>query len=602
MRRWRDVLAALGCLVLVGMYAGTCWFSWRGKGLTFDEPLHLVGAAIQHQHSTFAYDAENPPVWKYYFAVGNPAMKMKLKEPSEGWDAFFHDPQSMPDYSRQVFYQTPGNDAEGLARGARGRMLLLAVALDGLIAWCAWRFGGPLAGVVAAAAFSLDPNFLAHGLIVKNDVPLALLMLAFSVAVWRVGRAAGLGNFFALAVILGMIITTKFSGLLAIFILGVCLLVRVLVPGDWRVFRYVARKRAGRLVAAVSIGLAAVLFSWGFVWACYGFRYQSAADESLDMSAAVASYSAAATVAEHGANLNTPGSELDQWRSEWRPDHLLGGDLWVDVHHLLPHEYCAGLLYAGADSLSRGSYFMGDFRLTGWWYYFPCVMAFKTPLATLVGLVLAVVAIWFLPLPGDVWAICVFAIAPLLYMLAAMHSAMDIGIRHIFPVYPYLYIFLGVAAGRAAVRFKKGIMVILILFLGLAAETFAAFPDFIPFFNIAAGGSRGGPRLLSDSNIDWGQELPGLARWQGDHADYQLMLSYVGSADPRYYGIRYVNLPGSSAPEDQANASGRPKRWAISVIVLQGEFQTVRRQEFYEPFREREPSEIIGGAIYVYEP
>ena len=140
------------------------------------------------------------------------------------------------------------------------------------------------------------------------------------------------------------------------------------------------------------------------------------------------------------------------------------------------------------------------------------------------------------------------------------------------------------------------------MLIGLAAETFAAFPDYIPFFNVACGGARGGARLLGDSNIDWGQELPAIAAWQRSHPEYQLMLYYFAEADPRFYGIRYANLPASSAPADQTHATGQRPYWVISVVALQGQSLTARGRTFYQPFQHRQPTQIIGGCMYMYAP
>lgn len=75
-------------------------------------------------------------------------------------------------------------------------------------------------------------------------------------------------------------------------------------------------------------------------------------------------------------------------------------------------------------------------------------------------------------------------------------------------------------------------------------ETLAGYPDYLAFFNLPSGGSRGGLSLLGDSNLDWGQDLPALADWQRQHPEPTLYLSYSGTADPAAYGIRYINLPG----------------------------------------------------------
>jgi len=138
--------------------------------------------------------------------------------------------------------------------------------------------------------------------------------------------------------------------------------------------------------------------------------------------------------------------------------------------------------------------------------------------------------------------------------------------------------------------------------IGIASETFAAFPNYIPFFNVAAGGWRGGLGLLSDSNIDWGQNLPALVQWQRDHPDRQLYLCNFALPDPRYYGLHYIELEGSQIEHpDQTVPSGLPPVYAISAVALQGPFLLPVAIEVYSKFREEKPIAVLNGAIYLYD-
>jgi hypothetical protein len=598
-----NALALIVCGILLTTYAVTSWLAWRTKGITFDEPLHLVGAVLQTREGNFRIDPENPPFWKDYFILGNPASNLQLVPPPGGDSGDIPENFTIADYTSLVIFRTPGNDADALVNSARARMLPLAVLLGALIALWAWRLAGPLAACVSTAAFSLDPNFLAHGLLVKNDVPITLLFTALMFALWRVGRAATVLNCSILALLLGATLTTKFSGLLAIPVIGAALLLRALLPTDWRIISRSVTSRAKRLYAAAGIGLFALLIAWIFIWASYDFRFQPASGPTTDLNRAIGVYAVRQTFGLHNVSNDISDQELKKLVTSWRPDPIVDCIKWIHAHHILPESYLCGFLYAQADNYGRTSFLMGRTGMHGWWYYFPLAILFKTPLATLIALALAAVACFFLPRPRNAWTIIAFAIAPIAYMLAAMRSDMDLGVRHIFPVYPFLFIFLGVVVARSAAKLGKRVIGILaILFFGLLVETFAAFPDFIPFFNVAAGGSAGGARLLGDSNIDWGQELPDLAQWQSTHPNYQLMLYYFGGSDPRYYGIHYVNLPGSYAPQDETHPTGQQNYWAISVVALEGQYFNAKGRQFYAPFKNRVPTEILGGSIYLYAP
>jgi hypothetical protein len=599
--------AAMGviiCSLLLATYAGTSWLAWRNKGITFDEPLHLVAAALQIRKGEFRIDQANPPLWKYYFGVANPAIDMILRPPPGENSAELPLTPTVFDYSTQVLYQTPGNDPRALVNSGRVRMLPLAVLLGALIAFWSWRLAGPLAACVACAGYCLDPNFLAHGLLIKNDVPITLLFTAVMYFVWRTGRAATIVNCASLALLLAAALCTKFSGLLAIPVLAIALLIRAAIPIDWPVLHFAAQKQVrSRLLAGAIIFLVSLFVSWVSIWACYNFRFSSAPYATSDVDRALRFYSTATTGANDRIGIGIAPAQFHNDISPWQSDFLRGSVRWTADHRLLPQSYLAGFLYTAAATAGHPSFLMGEVRLRGWWYYFPAAFLFKTALATLIAIVLAA-ALWvFPPRPRDPWTISSLALAPVLYTFAAVHSGLDLGLRHIFPVYPFLYIFLGITAARALQIFGKAIVPILIvLLLGLAVESFSAFPDYIPFFNIAVGGSRGGVKLLGDSNIDWGQELPNLAIWQRRNPEYQLMLYYSGTGDPRYYGIQYANLPGSFSPTDQTRYSGQKPYWAISVIAFQGTYLNAKARSFYEPFRYRQPTQILGGCIYLYAP
>ena len=70
-------------------------------------------------------------------------------------------------------------------------------------------------------------------------------------------------------------------------------------------------------------------------------------------------------------------------------------------------------------------------------------------------------------------------------------------------------------------------------------EAALAHPHHLAYLNPLAGGTRNGPYVFDDSNVDWGQDLPALARWQRAHQrpDETLELYYFGSAVPAAYGV-----------------------------------------------------------------
>jgi hypothetical protein len=189
-----------------------------------------------------------------------------------------------------------------------------------------------------------------------------------------------------------------------------------------------------------------------------------------------------------------------------------------------------------------------------------------------------------------------------IYALAAISSNLNLGVRHVLPLYPLIYVAIGMSAARVWIA-KPQVTKIAgaALAVGLAVESIVAFPNYIAFFNVAAGGSRGGLALLSDSNLDWGQDLPLLARWQREHPDVTLFFCYYGSTDPAAYGIRYLNLPGGYYLDRDFHRPDQPGVMAISASRLQGAFLSPPLSSYYARIREQQrPIAVLGGTIYLY--
>jgi hypothetical protein len=605
------MIALCWCALMLATFAFTSRLAWSHKSATCDEPLHFVGAWLQTHYGDFRCNPEDPPLWKYFVAAGTDVHDM-------------HIPQVSPvpvKFAADTLYHEPANNADALISAGRDRMIWFGIALGIVIAWWAWRLAGPVAATVATTAFSLDPNFLAHASLIKNDVPITLLFLAIMAAVWLLGERATLVRWIALSLILGAALSTKFSGFLAIPMLAVALILRSISSDPWRILRWTARTRWRRFAAALAMGFAALIVSYIFLWACYDFRFHPTTDPNIRLQLTSASnlWADRKVIVDHGVPETIPVGVKAKWLADWRPDRFIRSMYWISRHHLMPEAWISGFIYTAATSLLRSTFLLGQTDVRGWWYYFPLAMAFKTPLATLAALAMAMVVLlaWIIRrgwkfireiAARNYWPLCAALVAPILYMISAMRTHLNIGVRHVFPVYPFLFILLGVvAAGLWRFRPRATGCVLAILLAGLAMETFKAYPDFIPFFNIAAGGSRGGLRLLSDSNIDWGQELPDLADWAAAHPDRQIFLSYFGTPDPQYYGIHYTDIPGSfglykadTQPSNPSFGNLKPV-YVLSACSLQETYVDPQYRPIYDRFRKQQPIAVLGGCLYIYD-
>jgi hypothetical protein len=196
----------------------------------------------------------------------------------------------------------------------------------------------------------------------------------------------------------------------------------------------------------------------------------------------------------------------------------------------------------------------------------------------------------------DGWALACLAIAPAIYGISAMTTNLNLGLRHVLPLYPFIFIGIALVLGSLVRQWATiGAGVAGVLLVGLAVEALANYPHYIAFFNTAAGGRRGGIELLGDSNLDWGQDLPLLRKWQDEHPDTPIYFSYFGMADPEYYGLRVKYLP-SYFVFHPTEVPASPGVLAVSATNLQG----IYVGPTYRELMKYEPTEVLGGTIYLY--
>ena len=177
-----------------------------------------------------------------------------------------------------------------------------------------------------------------------------------------------------------------------------------------------------------------------------------------------------------------------------------------------------------------------------------------------------------------------------------MRSNLNIGIRHIIILWPFVFLF----AGRAAILLPRKLLTVILL--AALAENFIIFPHYLSQFNILLGGTKNGEQYLSDSNMDWGQDLKYLVKWWEKENKPSLILSYFGTAPPNYYDIKYQTCM-SPPPLNNKNLilmPANPDRefFAISIMHLLG--VPFKNKQLFSYFRGKKPVKICGRSIYVY--
>jgi hypothetical protein len=187
-----------------------------------------------------------------------------------------------------------------------------------------------------------------------------------------------------------------------------------------------------------------------------------------------------------------------------------------------------------------------------------------------------------------------------------MLSRLNLGVRHVLPAYPFFLLLTGFAVAELLNGPRRWPRVMLALVgTWLLVGTLRVFPHFLSYFNEVAGGPRNGIHWLVDSNLDWGQDLARLGQWMQHNKVPRINLCYFGNADPTYYGIDFVGLPGSwGVWENRSLANPQlPGYVAISATNLAGVgLKTAEQRTYYKRLLERAILvDTIGYSIFVYE-
>lgn len=576
------------CAILLIVFGLTCYLAVSTKSATSDEPLHVAGAYAHVFMRDYRLNPEDPPLWNYWVMLPRTRASLQIPTTHELWPRQLDDTAYGMPFSSVVLF-TAENDGAQFIQSSRAMMVPLGVVLGAIISFWAWQIAGRIGAIVATMLFAFDPNFLAHAGLVKNDVPLTLAMTAMCFATWRIGCRATLLNVMSAALLVGAGMTTKFSGVLLAPIFVAMMFARSIIPGEWNVLRRPLKTRRARLVACVSILAFAALVTWMMIWLAYGFRFDPTPNR---------------------------GERLNMERVVQRTAELKQGDPGIiahtvtslERHRILPQGWLYGFLYTYQSTLSRTSFLLGEIRTTGWWYYFPLAMLIKTPVVNIVACLFAGIALLRVRASSaqesrnDLrWTLACLLIPLAIYMTSAMTSNLNLGIRHVLPVYPFIYLLIALAAKRIhSMKPRLFGWTAPILGCALVIETLAAFPNYLAFFNAPSRPFQ--LKLLSDSNLDWGQDLLLLAAWQDAHPNTRLYVNYFGSVDPGAYGIRYINLPGSIYLNPDQRWPDAPGVIAISASRLQGMHMSDELRDRYRALLEgQQPIDILGGSIYLYE-
>ncbi|WP_319583389.1 hypothetical protein [uncultured Pseudodesulfovibrio sp.] len=535
----RNKIAIIVIVVLITVASLRIFSAQTAFVQVYDEPAHIACGMEWLDKGTYQYECQHPPLTRIMAALGPYIAGSTSMGKSDMWDE-----------GNAILYS--GNYMETLQRARFGNLLFFLIASLG-VAWVAWSLFGPAESVASVFVFTMMPSILGHSAVATTDMgPAAFLaptMLMF--VIWL--NKPSMVNSTLLGLLVAGSVFTKYSNVLFVGVGVIAVLLLFLLKGKKSVRSVLQSLRRTPVVLLVFF-LAA--------WACFRFSVRPVL-----------------------------GFEKEMFWIEY-----LSAKFHVSKEFLLSlvsipiplSEFVRGLAAVVKHNDIQGhmAYLLGKTSPHGWWYYYLVVLAVKIPLSALAAYATGLFFMvrdtvnktnrkyWFL------------TVLPFVFLFSAMFlSHINIGIRHILPLLP----FIAITAGFGLVRLfhQSGRVALLgaVLAVSLVATSVLAHPYYISYFNLIA---RKEPyRYLVDSDLDWGQYVGELSAYLKENEVPRLSIAYAGTADLSKQGL----------PPYQ-NITKKPPK------MVEGWFAINAIARFLNPrftwLQHYEPTAVIENSFFVY--
>jgi hypothetical protein len=525
----RRIIIAGAAGLLAVFYLVLALTTAGGKSAHFDETAHIASGYHALHYGDYRVVTSNMILGQKLAAL--PLINADIRPPDENVRQQLLARAGSASYGvgYTLLYQS-GNDPQRILVRGRLMMVMLGLLTAACVFFWSRRLFGGEGGLVSLLFLATCPTFLSLSGIIGADMPAACLFLPTMWSYWTLLHKVTPFTLGAFGTTAGLLLLAKMSSLTFGPIALVLLAVRLWVGGEMRVgygwkapHRVIGRVQQGTLLAAAA--MASTLIVAGVIWSGYGFRYAAAPADA-------------------------PGAVLNWHQFDGQNTTLLRFVSAARNGQWLPEAFLFDLATLTKLTAVRLAYLMGAVSLNGWMFYFPFTFLAKSSWA-LIAAIVASVAIWIHSTrrtgrTGSPWSL--YDCAPLLcfitlFMGFSMMQNLNIGHRHIFPIYPFIFVLLG---GLGAV-FKKHVLwlkvVVGTIMTGAIVSAASAHPNHLAYISPLLGGPNNAYRLLVDSSLEWGQELPAVKRWQDAHAPeledgtHGYYFSYFGTGDPESYGI-----------------------------------------------------------------
>lgn len=526
---------------------------------TNDEIAHHVATGYSYlKTGDFKMNPATPPLVRELAAV--PLLFMRLQAPFDhpSWE------KGEPSvFGHLFFYEYNPGRADAIIFWSRIPILILSLLLALAIFMFSKRHFGFKGGLLSLALYSFCPNMLANSTWVMSDLCLSLFLFVTLMVFYEHMRSPKMSTLIFTGILSGLTLSAKYSGAI-IFVLLPFSAIAVHRGMDLD-----ERKALRRPPLVIVRDLLVILFmALVVLWGTYGFEWKPLLKEAPDL------------------------QEKIEYIHRW--SRLLNASHAEELTQKLVHFASSvpiplstyGIGMAGVTRLvAEGGIdirLLGHLSPKGYWYYYIIDFLIKTPVPTLILILLFMFKIK--PFLARHSSLLYAALLPILvFFVASLFSRLQIGIRYILPIYPFIYFLLGWLMSEENPQRIQSPLLTAGLLIWLTVGTLSVYPNYHTFFNEIAGGPEKGAQWIFDS--DFGQSLRRLTEYAKKHKIEEVHLLYYGTADPAYEkGTRYLHY------ETPLEDFPKPGIYAVSLIYLPG-MKWVQHVK---------PSDDIDNTIFIY--
>ncbi len=673
----RSHFVAAVLLIIMFILAVT---SVAGDSAIMDEVAHIPAGYSYLKFQDYRLNPEHPPLIKAMAAA--PLVFMDLKFPLSH-PAWTSEANGQWESGYQFIYHS-GNDADKILFASRIPEILLMLLLGFfLYKWTAELYSRK-AALLALFLYAFSPTIITHGRFVTTDLGVTVFLFIALYYFIKFIKKPGWKNLIIAGLTLGLAELAKYSAILLLPFFGIITLIAIftkkLSPSKKKreVNIPLLGEDRGRLIPPLSKGARGIFekginrlklagFYLGSLFLIFAIAYLLV---GVSYQAIMANYP---IEKQHQLIDASLPQSIELFKQKLDLDIL---NRATDNQILRPYaQYFLGLAMVMSHvEGGHTTFLMGDFSNQGWWYYFPIAFLLKIPLALHILILITltfflckftktalIVGTGFKPVPtksvitkfvSAIWMglkpiptkflsyswkhlaeIAMFGII-VTFALAGITGKLNIGVRYMLPILPFIYILVSgqIVQLLNSIKCRDGFeirpykylvsKILLFALLGwYLLANLSIYPSYLAYFNELKGGPDKGYLYLTDSNLDWGQDLKRLSKWVNDYNKdcdeivetgfkpvpatdnlcanltrepiTKIKVDYFGGGVPAYYlGDKFVEWHSEYGPADG---------WlAVSATFLQMSKHENPSSSYEYLLENHQPVAKIGYSIFIY--